>query len=312
MPRALRPPARGLGCGRARRARDRHDRHRVGQDARVQPARARRARARPRAGRALYLYPTKALAQDQFRTLAALPAAAACGRRSTTATRRPSSARQIRRSANVDPLEPGHAPRRRPAAPRPLGRAALEPPLRRRRRGARLPRRLRLARRRTSCGGCGGSRGSTAPSRSSCSPRRRSRTPASSARAARRARSRSSATTPPRAPSGRSCFWNPPLVDEELGLRGSRARGGGEAPGGVRRARPAHAHLREEPQGGRADPPLHGRPARRRLAPLARTAPATRPRSGARSSGGSARATCSASRRRTRSSSGSTSASSTR
>ena len=47
------------------------------------------------------------------------------------------------------------------------------------------------------------------------------------------------------------------------------ARGGGEAPGGVRRARPADAHLREEPQDGRADPPLHGRAARRRLEALA-------------------------------------------
>ena len=45
------------------------------------------------------------------------------------------------------PDEPGHAPRRRPAAPRPLGRRAREPPLRRGRRGTRLPRRLRLARR---------------------------------------------------------------------------------------------------------------------------------------------------------------------
>ena len=45
------------------------------------------------------------------------------------------------------PHEPGHAPRRSPAAPRPLGRRPPEPPLRRRGRGARLPRRLRLARR---------------------------------------------------------------------------------------------------------------------------------------------------------------------
>jgi DEAD/DEAH box helicase domain-containing protein len=35
-------------------------------------------------------------------------------------------------------------------------------------------------------------------------------------------------------------------------------RRGVEAAGDVRRARPAHADLREEPQGGRADPPLHG------------------------------------------------------
>ena len=41
--------------------------------------------------RALYLYPTKALAQDQFRTLSAMPCRS-FGRRSTTATRRRSSA----------------------------------------------------------------------------------------------------------------------------------------------------------------------------------------------------------------------------
>ena len=90
------------------------------------------------------------------------------------------------------------------------------------------------------------------------------------------------------------------------------ARRGGEAAGGVRRARPADAHLREEPQGGRADPPLHRRAARRRLAALAlprrlHGGAAARDRAAARR-----RATCSASRRRTRSSSGSTSACSTR
>ena len=45
---ALPAPARGLGRGGARRAPRRHDRHRVGEDARVQPAGARRARARRR------------------------------------------------------------------------------------------------------------------------------------------------------------------------------------------------------------------------------------------------------------------------
>ena len=46
-----------------------------------------------------------------------------------------------------DPDQPGHGQRRPAAEPRALGRRAREPPLRRRRRGARLPRRLRLARR---------------------------------------------------------------------------------------------------------------------------------------------------------------------
>ena len=48
---------------------------------------------RDRHARALYLYPTKALAQDQARALAALGVGAR-GPRSTTATRRASSARR--------------------------------------------------------------------------------------------------------------------------------------------------------------------------------------------------------------------------
>ena len=43
--RALRAPGRGVGGGVARRAHDRHDRNRVGEDARVQPPCARRAGA---------------------------------------------------------------------------------------------------------------------------------------------------------------------------------------------------------------------------------------------------------------------------
>ena len=147
------------------------------------------ALAREPKSRALYLYPTKALAQDQARALGASAQARPAGD-----LRRRHGGRAALADPQVgerDPHQPGHAPRGRAAAPRPLGRRAREPPLRRRRRGARLPRRLRLARRRTSCGGCGGSPASTAPTRSSCSPRRRSRTPASSARvAARRAGAR--------------------------------------------------------------------------------------------------------------------------
>ena len=51
---------------------DRHDRHRVGQVAVLQPADARRPAAATPKARALYLYPTKALAQDQARALHAL------------------------------------------------------------------------------------------------------------------------------------------------------------------------------------------------------------------------------------------------
>ena len=104
------------------------------------------ALAREPKQRALYLYPTKALAQDQLRALRLVPAAQAAGRDLRRRHRR----RPALAGAQVgepDPLQPGHAPRRRAAAPRPLGRRALEPRLRDRRRGARLPRRLRLARR---------------------------------------------------------------------------------------------------------------------------------------------------------------------
>ena len=96
--------------------------------------------------RALYLYPTKALAQDQARSLAelrlkGLRPAIYDGDTPTRATL--ADPQVVERRAH----EPGHAPRRRPPAPRPLGRRPREPALRRRRRSARVPRRLRLARR---------------------------------------------------------------------------------------------------------------------------------------------------------------------
>ena len=51
--------------------------------------------------RALYLYPTKALAQDQARRSDGLALPLACGRRSTTATRRAERRWQIRKWANL-------------------------------------------------------------------------------------------------------------------------------------------------------------------------------------------------------------------
>ena len=95
---------------------------------------------------ALYLYPTKALAQDQARKLSQI---ATGGLRlaiydgDTPREERPA----IRRQLEPDPDQPGHAPRRRPAPPPQLGGRLRQPPLRRRRRGPRLPRRLRLPRR---------------------------------------------------------------------------------------------------------------------------------------------------------------------
>ena len=47
-------------------------------------------------------------------------------------------------------------------------------------------------------------------------------------------------------------LWNPPLLDAELGLRGSALAEAAKLQAGLRRARAADAHLRQEPQGGRA------------------------------------------------------------
>ena len=59
-------------------------------------------------------------------------------------------------------------------------------------------------------------------------------------------------------------LWNPALLDPELGVPRQRALGGVAPDGRARLARPAHDLLREEPQGGRADPPLHRRSRRHR------------------------------------------------
>ena len=133
---------------RARRAPDARDGHRVGEVARVQPARARHDRARAQ-GRALYLYPTKALAQDQARALAELHAPnvrAAIYDGDTPGERR----WQIRKWANViltnpDMLHVGVLPHHDR-----WGDVLAQPALHRHRRGPRLPRRVRLARRQRS------------------------------------------------------------------------------------------------------------------------------------------------------------------
>ena len=140
-----------------RRARDRHDRHREREDARVQPARPRRARARAEEPRALPLPDEGARAGSvpHARRATRIPRLRPAIYDGDTPSRAALADPQV---GERDPHQPGHAPRRRAPAPRPLGRRAREPPLRRRRRGARLPRRLRLARRRTCCGGCAGSR----------------------------------------------------------------------------------------------------------------------------------------------------------
>ena len=132
--------------------------------------------ARDTRARALYLYPTKALAQDQARALHSLGLKAACARRSTTATRR---ARSGRRSAARQPRphQPRHAARRDPAQPPRLGRLVRQPGGGRGRRGARLPRASSAPTWATCCGACAGSPTPTGPSRASCSPPPRSPTP---------------------------------------------------------------------------------------------------------------------------------------
>ena len=313
-PRALRAPGRGVGGGASAGGTS---------SSRPAPPRARRspstcpvldALARePARARALPLPDEGARAGSGARARRALGVAGLACRRSTTATRRPSARRQIRGWANLvltnpDMLHIGVLPHHDR-----WGDVLAQPPLRRRRRGARLPRRLRLARRERAA--------TAAPARADL--RRRPAVPArlgddrepgrARPRAARRATRRwSSDDAAPRA-ERTIALWNPPLLDAELGLRASALGEASRLLAELVAPRPAHDLLREEPQVGRADPPLRGRAGRRRHRGAARAVPRRlhAGSSGARSSGGSSRASCSASRRPTRSSSGSTSATST-
>ena len=248
--------------------------------------------------RALYLYPTKALAQDQARSLAELRLK---GLRPAIYDGDTPSERRLADPQVVEPRphEPGHAPHRRPPAPRPLGRRAREPALRRHRRGARLPRRLRLSRRERAPPAAAARAGSTTPTRSSSLASATIANAGELRARAHRSRRRPSSirTRLPRA-EREVVIWNPPLLDVELGLRGEPARRRGASSLPAHLARPADDLLREEPQGGRADPPLRRRARghRDRESASRRTAPATRPSSVARSSGGSSRGSSSASR----------------
>ena len=125
-----------------------------------------------RRARALYLFPTKALAQDQsavlrrFSTAAKAERAAGSGARQATARMARQTERRTRDQgahlrwrhpgdgAQADPHrrarrhhQPRHAPLRDPAAPHQVGAPLRDAALRRHRRTARLSRRLRLPRR---------------------------------------------------------------------------------------------------------------------------------------------------------------------
>ena len=122
--------------------------------------------ADPRA-RALYLYPTKALAQDQARRLSALrhrrPAPRDLRRRHAAGGAR-------RDPAALEPRadQPRHAARRHPAPPRALGRLPREPGAGGRGRGPCLPRACSAPTSPTCCAACGGWPPPTGPGPASC------------------------------------------------------------------------------------------------------------------------------------------------
>ena len=156
-----------------------HQRHRLGQEPRLQPAGARRDRPRRRSAA-----PSTSTRPRRWpRTRRASSASCgrrACARRSTTATRR---ARSARRSAaattsiltNPDMLHVGVLPNHKAAgatsSPTSAGSSSTRPTPTAASSAPTSP---------TCCAGCGGSPAPTAPSRASCSPRRRSPTRSSS------------------------------------------------------------------------------------------------------------------------------------
>ena len=141
---ALLAPAARLGDGAALGP-DRHQRHRLGQEPRLQPAGARRDRAAAEGAGALPLPDQGARPGPGAQARPAAAAGPARGdlRRRHAARGAPGDPPQI----EPDPHQPRHAARRDPAQPPAVGRLPRQPRVGRRRRGAHLPRRLRLPRR---------------------------------------------------------------------------------------------------------------------------------------------------------------------
>ena len=220
--------------------------------------------------RVLYLYPTKALAQDQARSLQALGIPEPARRRSTTATRETEKRWQIRKWANAilsnpDMLHVGVLPHHdrwgdvlanlryvvvdEAHVYRGVFGSHVANVLRRLRRLARV---------------YGAEPQFLLASATIANPGELAHV------AARRRRRPSSQATRPRAPSGRSPLE--PAGDRRRAQpAGERARRGTRAARRPRLARSSNALLREEPPRGRADPPVRARPAwseyRRRLSP---------------------------------------------
>ena len=220
--RALRAPARRLGRGRARRAPDPRHRDGVREVARASTCPcSTRSRASRRTARSTSIRRRRSRRTRRAHSPSckAPNVRAAIYDGDTPGERR----WQIRKWANVDPHEPRHAPRRRAAASRPLGRRPAQPALHRRRRGARLPRRLRLARRQRAPASAPARAVSTAPSPQFLLASATIANPGELAAGARGRRGDASSTaTRRRAPSGRSLLWNPELLD--AGARAARER----------------------------------------------------------------------------------------
>ena len=160
---------------RVRRPDDDHDRHRLGQVAVLSAADARGPDRRPPRACPVPVPdqvagPGPGPGDPRLRTPQARPPGDLRRRHPARRAGRDPQAQQ------PGPHQPRHAPRRDPPQPPRLGRAALKPRVRRRRRGARLPRGVRLSRRQRAATPPAPGARSTARRRGSSWPARRSPT----------------------------------------------------------------------------------------------------------------------------------------